>query len=84
MEHIEGKFRGYKNLNLYYQCWRPTEKPRALLLVVHGLAEHSGRYANIAHHFVAKDYAIYGFDYRGHGKSEGLRGYKEYPAVQLT
>ncbi len=77
MKHIEGKFNGYGNLNLYYQCWLPAKKPRAVLLVVHGLAEHSGRYMNIVNYFVPKDYAIYGFDQRGHGKSEGLRGYVE-------
>ena len=48
MEHIEGRFRGYKNLNLYYQCWLPEREPKAILLVVHGICEHSGRYTNLA------------------------------------
>lgn len=77
MKHIEGKFNGYGNLNLYYQCWLPAKKPRAVLLVVHGLAEHSGRYMNMVNYFVPKDYAIYSFDQRGHGRSEGRRGYVE-------
>ncbi len=77
MKHIEGKFEGYKNLNLYYQCWLPSNEPKAVLLVVHGLAEHSGRYINIVNHFVPKGYAVYGFDQRGHGKSQGQRGYVE-------
>ena len=77
MKHIEGKFEGYKNLNLYYQCWLPSNEPRAILLVVHGLAEHSGRYMNIVNYFVRKGYAVYGLDQRGHGKSQGLRGYVE-------
>jgi len=47
------------------------------LLVAHGLAEHSGRYINIVNHFVPKGYAVYGFDQRGHGKSQGQRGYVE-------
>ena len=46
-----------------------------ILLVVHGLAEHSGRYSNLVDYFVPKGYAIFGLDLRGHGKSEGLRGY---------
>ena len=75
MEHKEGRFRGHKNLNLYYQSWLPAKAARALLLVVHGLAEHSGRYSNLADYFVPKGYAIFGLDHRGHGKSEGLRGY---------
>lgn len=77
MEHTEGKFTGYKNLNLYYQCWLPGRGPKAILVVVHGLAEHSGRYTNLVKYFVPREYAIFGFDYRGHGKSEGLPGYVE-------
>ena len=77
MKHVEGKFKGYKNLNLYYQCWLPSNEPKAVLLVAHGLAEHSGRYMNIVNHFVPKGYAVYGFDHRGHGKSQGQRGYVE-------
>jgi len=77
MKHVEGKFKGYKNFNLYYQCWLPSNEPKAVLLVAHGLAEHSGRYINIVNHFVPKGYAVYGFDQRGHGKSQGQRGYVE-------
>jgi len=45
------------------------------LIVVHGICEHSGRYGNVVEYFVPKGYAVYSFDQRGHGKSEGLRGY---------
>lgn len=77
MKHTEGRFRGHKNLNLYYQCWLPAKDPEAILLVVHGWAEHSGRYTNLVDYFVPKGYAVCGLDHRGHGKSEGLRGYVE-------
>jgi alpha-beta hydrolase superfamily lysophospholipase len=77
MNHIEGKFKGYNNLALYHQCWLPSNEPKTVLLLVHGLHEHSGRYMNLVNHFVAKGYAVYGFDQRGHGKSQGLRGYVE-------
>jgi alpha-beta hydrolase superfamily lysophospholipase len=77
MEHTEGRFRGHKNLNLYYQCWLPAKDPEAILLVVHGLAEHSGRYTNLVDYFVPKGYAVCALDHRGHGNSEGLRGYVE-------
>ena len=77
MEHREGRFQGQENLNLYYQCWLPDGDARAILLVVHGLFEHSGRYTNLVNYFVPKGYAVYGLDHRGHGKSEGLRGYVE-------
>ncbi|MFC2060372.1 alpha/beta hydrolase [Chloroflexota bacterium] len=75
MVHREGKFRGNNNLNLYYQGWLPEGVPRAILVVVNGLAEHSGRYAHLASYFVPRGYAVYSYDHRGHGKSEGLRCY---------
>ena len=75
MEHKEGKFVGFKGLKLYYQCWLPDKKPKAVLLVAHGLAEHSGRYKNVVDYFVPRGYAVYALDHRGHGKSEGTRSY---------
>jgi len=77
MEHVESRFTGCKGLNLYYQCWLPEANPKAILLVVHGWAEHSGRYANLANYFLPRGYAIFALDQRGHGKSEGVRGYVE-------
>ena len=77
MQHIEGKFPGRKQFNLYYQYWLPDGIPYAVLLVVHGLAEHSGRYSNLVNYFVPKGYAVCSFDLRGHGKSEGVPGYVE-------
>ncbi|MFH1775847.1 MAG: lysophospholipase [Chloroflexota bacterium] len=75
MKHSEGRFKGGKNLNLYYQGWIPDRDPEATLVVVHGLAEHSGRYGNLVEYFVPRGYAVFSLDHRGHGKSEGLRGY---------
>ena len=75
MKHREGKFNGYKGLQLYYQCWLPDNKPKAVLLVALGLAEHSGRYKNLVDYFLPRGYAVYALDHRGHGKSEGIRSY---------
>jgi alpha-beta hydrolase superfamily lysophospholipase len=77
MEHREGRFRGLEDVELYYQSWLPDGDPRAILLVVVGFAEHGGRYGNVVEHFVPKGYAVCAVDHRGHGKSEGLRGYVE-------
>ena len=75
MEHIEDTFKGDKGLNLFYQCWLPDKKPKAVLLVVPGAAEHGGRYKNLVNYFVPRDYAICALDTQGHGKSEGMRCY---------
>jgi acylglycerol lipase len=77
MQHTEGKFTGRNNFILYRQAWMPDAAPKAILLVVHGVAEHSGRYMNPVNYFVPKGYAVYSFDLRGHGKSDGKRSYIE-------
>jgi acylglycerol lipase len=77
MEHIEGNFKGVRDINIYYQAWLPEGEAKggskAVLLVVHGLGEHSGRYMNVVDHFIPLGYAVYGLDHIGHGKSEGKR-----------
>ena len=75
MERTEGTFKGDKGLNLFYQCWLPNTNPKAVLLIVPGLAEHSGRYTNVVNYFVPRAYAVCGLDTQGHGKSDGLRCY---------
>ncbi len=73
MKHKDGVFNGIDNLELYHQCWLPEDDSKAVLLIVHGLGEHCGRYMNVVNHFVPKGYAVYGFDHPGHGKSQGTR-----------
>lgn len=77
MRHQEGTFKGIRNTSIYYQCWLPEGESRAVLLIVHGLAEHSGRYMNVVNHFVPLGYAVYGVDHVGHGRSSGTRVYVE-------
>ena len=59
---------------LYCEFQTP-ESPTAALLIVHGFADHCGRYAAMAEDFVAQGYAVFRFDYRGHGRSDGKRGH---------
>jgi len=75
MKHQEGFFKGVREANIYFQSWLPEGEPRAVLLIVHGLAEHCGRYGNVVDHFVLLGYAVYGIDHLGHGKSDGTRVY---------
>ncbi len=77
MEHQEGFFKGVRGANIYYQCWQPEGEPKAILLVVHGLAEHSGRYLNVVNYLVPRGFAVYAIDHIGHGKSEGDRVFVE-------
>ncbi len=77
MNHQEGYFKGVQGASLYYQSWLPEGRSVAVLLIVHGLAEHSGRYGNVVNHFVPRGYAVYGLDHLGHGRSEGPRVFVE-------
>jgi acylglycerol lipase len=73
--HEEGRFAGAGGLQVYWQAWLPKGEPRALVLLAHGGAEHSGRYAWTAGQLVDRGYAVYAPDHRGHGRSEGPRAY---------
>jgi alpha-beta hydrolase superfamily lysophospholipase len=73
MNHEEGTLATDDGLALYWQSWQPPGEPEGVLVFIHGLAEHSGRYLNPVHHFVARGWSCFGFDYRGHGKSPGPR-----------
>lgn len=75
MKHQDGFFSNQENQSIYYQNWLPNKSARAVLLIAHGLNEHCGRYQHLAEYFVNEGYAMYGFDYPGHGKSEGIRSY---------
>ena len=75
MQHKESSFKVGDGTTLYYQSWHPEKKPRAVMAMVHGFGDHSGRYSNIIDHFESLGMAFYGYDHRGHGNSEGNRGY---------
>lgn len=71
IKHKEGHFEGTGGLKLFYQSWHPDGKHKAVLVFVHGICEHSGRYQNLVKPLTEKGYALYGMDLRGHGRSEG-------------
>ncbi|MCP1300339.1 lysophospholipase [Chryseobacterium sp. S0630] len=53
---------------LFYTLFSP-ETAKATLLIVHGMQEHSGRYAEIAEYFASHEIAVLTYDHLGHGKS---------------
>lgn len=77
MQHTIGAFKTTDGVNIHTEAWLPDGDVRAVVLMVHGLAEHIGRYAHIADRLTRDGYAFYGLDHRGHGKSDGLRAYFE-------
>jgi alpha-beta hydrolase superfamily lysophospholipase len=73
--HEEGRFAGVRGLEIYWQAWLPAGDPRAVVLIAHGGAEHSGRYAWTAQQLGGHGHAVYALDHRGHGRSAGPRSY---------
>ena len=72
--HRVGTFTGYGGLQLFYQTWRLVP-PRAVLVNLHGLGDHSGLYPNLAAYFPPRGIALYAYDMRGNGRSPGQRAY---------
>lgn len=60
-------------LPLFLHDW-PHPAPRGMVLLVHGLGEHGGRYAHVAAHLNAWGWHVMAHDHRGHGRSGGERG----------
>jgi alpha-beta hydrolase superfamily lysophospholipase len=55
-------------LDLVCQSWTPAS-PRGVIVIIHGLAEHAGRYRETAQFLSANGWAVYAFDLRAHGHS---------------
>lgn len=74
IKNLEGHFLSFDNSKIFYQLWL-QENPKGTLIVTHGLAEHSDCYQEYAQKLNNAGYSVIGWDLRGHGKSEGKRGY---------
>ncbi|MGH3467740.1 MAG: lysophospholipase [Thermocrispum sp.] len=72
-EHADGRFTGAAGLQIYWQSWLPGGEPVGVVVILHGYAEHSGRYQHVAAALNAAGYAVYALDHHGHGRSDGPR-----------
>lgn len=75
MNTFESEFQAQDGQVLYVRGWEPDGKPKGVVLLVHGLGDHSGRFAHVGAAFTRAGYALIGFDLRGHGRTAGPRGY---------
>lgn len=73
MDHQEGYLTIAHGPRLYSQAWRPDGPPHAVVLLRHGVADHSGRYPHVVAMLVRRGYAVCAHDFRGHGRSDGPR-----------
>lgn len=74
MRHDEGFFSARDNSRLFWQAEIP-DAPRAHVALVHGYADHCGRYRRVIDSLAKDGFAVHSFDYRGHGKADGKRGF---------
>lgn len=75
MNNLEYELKGIDGIRLFGQYWLAEKTARANIVLVHGVGEHSNRYAHVAKAFAEADFNVFTFDQRGHGKSDGKRGY---------
>lgn len=75
MVHQEYSWKSADGTRLFGQSWIPEQHPRALINYVHGFMDHSSRFTNWAGRLCNNGYGIAAIDLRGHGRSEGRRGY---------
>jgi alpha-beta hydrolase superfamily lysophospholipase len=77
MDYREWEWRSADGTRLFACGWRPEEpgRTKGVVGIVHGMGEHSGRYAHVAEMLTDEGYAVLGFDQRGHGRTEGKRGH---------
>jgi alpha-beta hydrolase superfamily lysophospholipase len=62
-------------LELFVQGWASLGDRAGVVCLLHGLGEHSGRYAHVAKALNQAGYEFLGVDLRGHGRSQGKRGH---------
>ena len=70
--HQEGTLKTKDGMTLYTQSWCASQ-PKAILVLVHGISEHSARYRHVGEYLAAHGYTVHTMDLRGHGRSPGKR-----------
>jgi acylglycerol lipase len=71
----QGTFTGAGGVPIRWRRRAPDGRPRGVVLVSHGYAEHLGRYRAFTEHLTGRGLAVAGVDHRGHGESGGPRGH---------
>lgn len=76
MKHQQLTWKSRDGIDLFAEVWEPpVVSPRAVICLVHGLGEHTSRYAHVAEAFSREGFILFGADLRGHGRSGGMRGH---------
>jgi alpha-beta hydrolase superfamily lysophospholipase len=73
MVHNETYFESHDGTKLYLYRWSPSGEPRAILHIVHGMAEHAQRYCQLAEKLTSAGIEVWAADQRGHGRTADLK-----------
>ena len=73
----DGRFESWDGTELFYRAWRPAGDSNKALVFLHRGHEHTGRIGQQVEEFGMTDYWAFSWDIRGHGHTEGPRGYTE-------
>lgn len=68
MKSADFAFQTVDGANLHVSGWT-VQQPKAIVQILHGMAEYGSRYARLAEALAAAGYSTYAHDHRGHGKS---------------
>jgi alpha-beta hydrolase superfamily lysophospholipase len=80
----EERIQSSGGVQIFLRSWRPAGKPRAVVVICHGVNSHGGQYTWAAEQLVAGGFSVYALDLRGRGKSDGPRFYVETVADYVS
>ncbi len=75
MNFHETFLEGFDGTRLFLRSAQPARAVAANVIHVHGMGEHSARYFHVARYFAERGWRFCTYDMRGHGRSEGRRGW---------
>ena len=64
------EFKSFDNKKIYIHEWLEVDAPNAIVQIIHGMAEHAGRYEKFAKFLNENGYLVVADDHRGHGKTD--------------
>ena len=70
-----GSLRSESGIPIFYRRWQPARPARAVVLILHGVGEHGGRYRHLVSALLQAGYLVYAHDHQGFGRSGGARGW---------
>lgn len=83
MKTSTSAFQNRSGMQLFTREWAPDGPSKAVVALVHGQGEHTGRFEHVAQALTEAGFLLSGFDLRGHGNSAGPRGHSPHYAALM-